>query len=71
MTWTHDTGFGNTEAQYQVIPPQRHIAIGRTRGAGLFGVNGTAVREGGMQRKGLKNHFYRLFFKLTFFKSSC
>lgn len=43
VTRTHDAGFGNTEAQYQVIPPQRHIAIGRAWRAGLFGVNGTAA----------------------------
>lgn len=50
VTWTHDTRFGNTEAQYQVIPPQRHIAIGWTRRAGLFGVNGTAVGGRGRER---------------------
>lgn len=50
VTRTHDAGFGNTEAQYQVIPPQRHIAISRAWRAGLFGVNGTAANV--YKRKG-------------------
>lgn len=43
VTGAHDARLGDSQTQDQVIPPERHVAVGLSCRARLFGVHGTTA----------------------------
>lgn len=42
MTWAHNTGFGNSKAENEVISPQGDIVISTARSTGFLGIDRAA-----------------------------